>query len=528
MLFVTVLALTSGCTGTADNSKGKADSRSPQTSDSLYTVRAALSIFDYQPQRALQIIDSAVIVGNLNEVRADVARARIYGMTVMNGQLDSLLGGPESKHYDTALAIGERVLGHDSVKANPLLRKDLLETLAYSTRMKNDTVGWLRWSRELASLCREQGDVTDALRTEAEIGAALYALGQKEAGMAKLDSAIAVLSEKSRVKNEAFKFNELDALIIALKRKIVILGNQDDKVAETLPLARRITELLNDYGQHPDAYHDGSHREPKNATKREDYIRFYRNQAQNFITAAYSSLGESDNMLTSFDKIERSVREATAREHIARYNALQQQMEAERMHAVTERAKLAVVVIGILALLLLGIVAMFFYKNKSLRRKSRIIAEKNRLLAQQISEAVKYKEMYWEEKKLHSQALASTGTPDLSSMSNEQMFHYINDIIVCEQLFLDPKFERRTIMDRFQLSKERVGAIFSKGSEHAKITNYIQQLRLEYAAHLLVTQPDLSIVQIASQCAFGSHKYFTDRFRQRYGMTPSEFRKSRG
>ena len=49
--------------------------------------------------------------------------------------------------------------------------------------------------------------------------------------------------------------------------------------------ARRVIALLDDYEAHPDRYHDGSYREPP-AEKREDYIRFYRTQAENFVAAA--------------------------------------------------------------------------------------------------------------------------------------------------------------------------------------------------------------------------------------------------
>lgn len=113
-----------------------------------------------------------------------------------------------------------------------------------------------------------------------------------------------------------------------------------------------------------------------------------------------------------------------------------------------------------------------------------------------------------------------------NALTDEQLFQHINEVVVREGLFLDPKFERQTIMDRFNLSKERVGTIFSKGSSFTKLTNYVQQLRLEYAAKLLVEQPDLSIVQVANQCGFSSNTYFSDRFRQRFDMTPSEFRKA--
>ena len=153
--------------------------------------------------------------------------------------------------------------------------------------------------------------------------------------------------------------------------------------------------------------------------------------------------------------------------------------------------------------------------------KNRVISRKNRFLAQQISDAVNYKKMYWEEKRAQKPAVA----PDANIETNEQLFQHINEVVIREKLFLDPKFGRQTIMDRFQLSKERVGAIFSKGSEHAKLNSYVQQLRLEYAANLLIEQPDRSVIEIATECGFSSNTYFSDCFRQHFGMSPTNFRK---
>ena len=79
--------------GCSEKGKDTAGSREPQASDTLYTWRAAMKVYGYQPERALQIIDSAVVVGNMSEVWADANKARIYSMTQMNEQMDSLLGG---------------------------------------------------------------------------------------------------------------------------------------------------------------------------------------------------------------------------------------------------------------------------------------------------------------------------------------------------------------------------------------------------------------------------------------------------
>lgn len=519
-----------GCTGSDRDRQSTANGHQP--ADTVYTRQAAMGIYAYQPLRALQIIDSALIVGNISELQADQCRARIYSMSQMNEQLDSLLGGPADIRLDTALSIGKRILSHDTIRNNLTRRKDVLEILSYATRMKNDTLGWLQWSRKLLEVCRQIGTVAnaDAMRTETEIGAALYALGHHEQGLTKLDSVIALLSADH---SPSFKFNELDALIIALKRKIVLLGTHG-KYAETVPLARRIIERLDDYEAHPDAYHDGSSREPKNDRKRADYIRFYRSQAQNFITSAYTALGEHGSMFESFKQIEAGTREVTASEHIARYNALQHRMEAERQQAKARWADMRSLFIGILALLFLTLAAILIAKN-------RIISRKNRALAQQIAGGLKYKERYYKQiDKILNEQSGTAGlsvkdeegtqesAPDpsqLSAMTDEQLYHYIDHIIVQEHLFTDPRFGREAVMERFHLSKERVGTVFSKGGKHAKMSTYIQQIRLEYAAQLLLGAPDKSIVQIAAESGFSSSAYFSNCFRQHFGISPSDYRR---
>ena len=159
-------------------------------------------------------------------------------------------------------------------------------------------------------------------------------------------------------------------------------------------------------------------------------------------------------------------------------------------------------------------------------RKNRIISRKNLSLAAQITEAMTYKEKYMQEKLKFDKPASTSDVTDLDTLSDEQLFQYINDIIVRERLFLDSNFDRQTVMDRFQLSKERVGAAFSKGSQYAKLTDYTQELRLEYSTLLMSTNPEKSVSQIAIDCGFSSQAYYSRCFRQRFGMSPTEFRTS--
>ena len=188
LLLFAVMALT-GCT----DRNPQTSMKSMQPQDTIYTQKAAMRLYDYDPLRALHIIDSAVIVGNLSDWLADKNKARIYSQTRLRERLDSLMHWPDGARLDSARAIGERLLRHDSVKNSLEEQQDVLEILAYTARLQQDSLTWLQRSQQLVEVCRRQGAETEALRNEAEVGAALCRMGQKDKGMTMLDNVIAAL-----------------------------------------------------------------------------------------------------------------------------------------------------------------------------------------------------------------------------------------------------------------------------------------------------------------------------------------------
>lgn len=54
---------------------------------------------------------------------------------------------------------------------------------------------------------------------------------------------------------------------------------------------------------------------------------------------------------------------------------------------------------------------------------------------------------------------------------------------------------------------------------------YLNQIRVEKAAALLLSQPDSSVTDIAFECGFSSSQYFATVFKQHYKCTPRAFRK---
>ena len=57
---------------------------------------------------------------------------------------------------------------------------------------------------------------------------------------------------------------------------------------------------------------------------------------------------------------------------------------------------------------------------------------------------------------------------------------------------------------------------------------YIMRIQLEQARIMLLRDPDMPVVEIGNRCGFEDHSSFTRNFTQNVGMSPSDFRLSRG
>ena len=573
-----------------------------------------MKIYGTQPERALRIIDSAVLLGNLTKVKAEFLRATVYSRSI------------ESMQYDSAILIAERLMENDEVLANPCFKENVLEVLLYACRMDQDFEQALYWATLLRDSYQEGGKWMETLRTEAEIGTILVNVGQWQEGMAKIEAVIQQLDLQSEPKS----FSNLDATIIALKRKVEACFEME-LYDEAIPTAQRMLELLNDYEQHPDEYHDGHYREPSDE-KRPNYIDFYRGKAYGYMAKSHASLneideaknyialfeqtfasqsftsrfmiapvlgkvGEHDRMLAIYDEVEQRLGNDTLNEYYAeilkerakaakaqnrlddanrylqryndlkeqihidllqgkadlyeaRFQAQRQQREIEQQREATRRVELSRTVIGFIGLFILLVA---FYVIRQWRKTQ----QRNRILAQQITEAVEYKDKYSKLKRsikaegsggfeirpdgegdlkspthdsqiANSTELAAPPTQVLAAnpaeLSDADLFVYLRDLIERETLFLNPLFERQTLIERTGLTKERIGAAFAQASGYERLTSLVRELRLNHAVRLLNEQPEMTIEQVSQASGFGNTVSFNRSFKAKFGMTPSEFR----
>ncbi len=566
------------------------------------------------PDSALLMIDAFRADGLLPDYRSELLRAKIFAQTV------------EGMRLDSAIIIGERLMTIDEAKKDLAYRQDVLEMLVSACHQHHDDELTMFYCKRLMELRRQQGDETEALRNEVEIGMILAATGRLTEGLAKIDSVISLLSGTQKLK-------EMNVCLFALQHKITVLNNAqsamhnaplghadksqcaDNNALSIVDCASKMLDMLSDYEQKANEVRAGTNAEPT-ADLSPDFIDFLRSWAYVFMANAHARLNEKEKaeeylalcestkraqsyevrkdiapvycLIGEFDKMDaihaeeearlrmkndtisvdyaailhdraaaaeaqgryaeafRLCREyealvktlnerllqSKAKLYAARYHALEQRREAERQKAAKKLYGFLAVGLSLLALL-----AMWFAVYAI--RKRRVVDQKNRSLVQQIAETASYKKLYEE---THPQPLPiseGNGYPDRDAAESpstplphreglgggaDALFQHIHQVIKEKKLYLDPLFDRQAASDYFQITTRRVGEAFAQGSEYAKITDFINQLRLDHARELMTVHPAMNIDEVATSSGFAVRRTFSRLFKEKFGLTPSEYR----
>ena len=520
---IATIIVTVGCTGSGSpKATGRRPSVGNEATRTPIDIQAAadrvMELAADRPEQALQTIDSLHAEG-LPDYEADWFRAKVYCQSLEGSRLDS------------AIAICERLMLLDVASENREYRQDVLETLVNACRLKNYDARMLRWTAELVTLFHENDDETEALRSEAEMAVALAHTGQQQRGLAKIDSVIAALGGKR-------KFNELDASLITLKRKASVL-REIGRHADIIPVAQSMVDRLADYEQHPADYHDGSYREPADGD-RPGYIDFYRTKAYGYLAEAYARTAATDSARHYLALYEQSgngqtlsgrnliaptlclLGETAKMDSIfqdltdARFREYEQQMEIERKDAETRHARQIAIGLNVVVLLLLLIIFLLFSHH-------RIVKRKNRVIAQQISEALPKEEP---EKPVDMPEGESDGPSEAGiseSTDNELLFLRVSQAIISEQLYLQPLFDREAAAQHLGISSRLIGTAFTQGSPYKSLPDFIRECRLRHACRLL-RDSTMTIADIAAASGFSRITTFNHDFKAKYELTPTEFR----
>ena len=550
----------------------------PNLGDTPYQVDSVLVAYGYHPNRALVMLDSALLLGNINEYRAKFIRAKIYSKSLLK------------QRQDSAILICEQLLQHDSVIHAPQERENILDLLMITSRTKVDFEGYVKWATQKAEVCRLQGEETEQWRTEAEIGMVMAHLGQPEEGMEKIDEAIRQLDEPGSI-------DRMDAFIIAVKRKITVLNDQG-RYAEVIPLAQRILDRLEHYEQHASAYAEDSYRLSwsDSPADRDRYIDFSRAQANGFLAGAYAMTGDTPHareclsrfnqsgyghsfsarrmiipaqmalgmydeaMATSDEVVYRmgrdtinddyavilrdravvarakghvgeaynlmnrhanlvkvlsdSLHASEAHDYAARYHAQEQELKIQEAQTAS---RIKSIIIGVILLLFVIAGAFSFYY----RHQRLVINEKNRALVRMINGTPFVAPV--------DEIEGAEDTDEVSDSEESEdtsaLFETIDTTIRTEHLYANVSLQRQDVCTRFCITRHTLNNLLAQHVGSSSFPQYINNIRMEEALPLLRDSASMTIAAIATAVGF-TPANFREQFKRQYGVTPQEYRQS--
>ena len=550
----------------------------PNLGDTPYQADSVLVAYGYHPNRALVMLDSALLLGNINEYRAKFIRAKIYSKSLLK------------QRQDSAILICEQLLQHDSVIHAPQERENILDLLMITSRTKVDFEGYVKWATQKAEVCRLQGEETEQWRTEAEIGMVMAHLGQPEEGMEKIDEAIRQLDEPGSI-------DRMDAFIIAVKRKITVLNDQG-RYAEVIPLAQRILDRLEHYEQHASAYAEDSYRLSwsDSPADRDRYIDFSRAQANGFLAGAYAMTGDTPHareclsrfnqsgyghsfsarrmiipaqmalgmydeaMATSDEVVYRmgrdtinddyavilrdravvarakghvveaynlmnrhanlvkvlsdSLHASEAHDYAARYHAQEQELKIQEAQTAS---RIKSIIIGVILLLFVIAGAFSFYY----RHQRLVINEKNRALVRMINGTPFVAPV--------DEIEGAEDTDEVSESEESEdtsaLFETIDTTIRTEHLYANVSLQRQDVCTRFCITRHTLNNLLAQHVGSSSFPQYINNIRMEEALPLLRDNASMTIAAIATAVGF-TPANFREQFKRQYGVTPQEYRQS--
>lgn len=213
-----------------------------------------------------------------------------------------------------------------------------------------------------------------------------------------------------------------------------------------------------------------------------------------------------------------------------------QEREAE-LQEQTERVKIRSLLL-LFAVVVLVVLLVLFLLNL---RHTRTIRRKNAAMVATIHDLLSYKDELDEAKeKLRNSEEANpveyeeeTNLPECEETTfdteeeekNRLLFKKLDNLVTRDKLYLNPDLSRDDFVKLTGVNKTRVGRILQQNTG-LSTTGYINKKRLEYAAKLLKGNTDHTIPAIAEACGIPNVPTFNRLFRSKFGMTPTEYKKT--
>lgn len=115
---------------------------------------------------------------------------------------------------------------------------------------------------------------------------------------------------------------------------------------------------------------------------------------------------------------------------------------------------------------------------------------------------------------------------DASVSENENLFLRFDQQVKEQKLYLDYQLTRDDYAQLMGVDRNRFASVLKLFTAGGNLSCYLNDLRLEYSIGLFRNHPDWPISKVAAESALPSLSTFYRLFKDKYGISPSSFRKT--
>ena len=149
---------------------------------------------------------------------------------------------------------------------------------------------------------------------------------------------------------------------------------------------------------------------------------------------------------------------------------------------------------------------------------NRIISQRNEQLRRILTALDDYRALVSDE------AHAPVVLKESKAKEPEQSFFVKMDArINKERPYTNPDFDQDKLAKFMEVSNEMFCKLVPRYADPLRTLDYINSLRAEYAAKILMERPDCSMADITSQCGFRDTAAFNKAFKFSFGITPTDY-----
>ena len=553
-VFLVVATMAISCTNSNSNGNGN-----EAGADSIYQWENVRKYYIEEPERALRMLDTAEIRGVMNMNEANHWRAYVY----YDNQV--------IQDFDKAKDYCLMVLNNTNHACDSAQYLKTLNLLVGIIRMTKDYPEGIRYAMEGAQRAHNAGDIKTEANFYYEAGSMMENT-QYGSGMKYMDRSMDILREASR--DDVMALPILEADLGNAARRLANQGNNTraielleerlqvlDRIDKEIPSApkgfcdekRALTYCVLAYCQ----WTLGNKAEAKNTAEAFErikdkvnpsfqmdmmnyyafsgdgsYVQQYYDRLEPIIREKFDTISTQYASLLSMyaNGLQRSGRSKEAYEMLDRHNTLKdsltqrehqqetlkyaqqmktQEKEMELKDKEAEARIHLIIIIALVAFLVGG--ALFLWRITLAHRR---LMEKNRQLFDTV-------QLLMHEADERQEAMSRQ--PEETLSPSQQLYNRICQLMREKQPYTDSDLNRDSLAQMLATNYNAVAAAIRECADGQTIGDFLDDWRIRHAAQLVATTNN-PVGLIVEQSGFSSRSHFNTLFREKFKMTPSEYR----